>query len=79
MMFNSPYMRFMAEAEGVESIASTRQTHINAAINDFVSLARRGEDINQCKSQVFNRHNLSESSLSSRECKYIKREVMKRV
>ena len=45
-MFNTPYGLYMMEAEGMDNMVNTKEARINASINDFVSLARRGYDIN---------------------------------
>lgn len=69
------YFLYMSEAEGQDQFVSTRTARINAAINDFVDMARKGYDINSgaLQNSIFNRHSLD--SLSKEECDYIRRRV----
>ena len=74
-MMKLNYFLYMAEAEGVESVSSTRQTHINAAIKDFVMMAKAGYDINDDNIQaaILEDHNIG--NVTEKECKYIARKV----
>lgn len=76
---NSPYTRFMAEAEGIESITSTRQTRINAAIKDFIIIKNEGYDINDKENQDFilEKHNIKD--ITQEESEYIARKVMEEI
>ena len=71
------YFLYMAEAEGVDNIVSTRTAKINAVIKDFINAAENGYDINKSEIQddIFDKHNLN--NLSSEEFDYIKEAVEK--
>jgi hypothetical protein len=73
------YFLFMGEAEGIESITTTRQTRINAAIKDFIMMARKGYDINSDNIQavILEDHHIQD--ISEKECKYIAREVERNI
>jgi hypothetical protein len=77
-MFNTPYGLYMMESAGMDNMVTTKTARINASINDFVSLARRGYDINDIQEAVFDRHNLSLDDLSAKDKARIKREVERR-
>lgn len=77
-MFNTPYGLYMMESAGMDNMVTTKTARINASINDFVSLARRGYDINDIQEAVFDRHNLSLDDLSEKDKARIKREVERR-
>ena len=79
MKINSPYFLYMAEAEGITSITSTRQTRINAAIKDFILAAKNGLNINNHDIQetILEEYNLED--LSSKESEYIAKTVMKKI
>jgi hypothetical protein len=70
------YGLFMGEAEG---FLDTRESRINAVINDFVAGARRGEDINDGIFQfdVFSNNDLDD--VTSAELDRIKRAVENRL
>lgn len=78
-MFNTPYGLYMMEAEGLDNMVTTKEAKINASIKDFVTLARRGKDINEIQEAVFSRHGLSLNNLSTKDKARIKREVERRV
>ena len=69
------YSLYMAEAEGVESVTSTRQTHIEAAIKDFIKMAKAGYNINDDNIQttILRNHNISD--ITANESEYIARKV----
>ena len=77
-MFNIPYSLYMMESEGMDDMVTTKTARINASIKDFVSLAKRGSDINEIQEAVFDRHNLSLDDLSAKDKARIKREVERR-
>ncbi len=77
-MFNTPYGLYMMEATGMDNMVTTKTARINASINDFVSLAQRGYDINDIQEAVFDKHNLSLDDLSVADKARIKREVERR-
>lgn len=78
-MFNIPYGLYMMEAEGLDNMVTTKEARINASIKDFVTLARRGKDINEIQETVFSRHGLSLNNLSTKDKARIKREVERRI
>ena len=78
-MFNTPYGLYMMEAEGLDNMVTTKEAKINASIKDFVTLARRGRDINEIQESVLSRHGLSLNNLSTKDKARIKREVERRV
>ena len=69
------YFLYMAEAEGVESVTSTRQTHIEAAIKDFIKMAKAGYNINDnnIQNSILTKHNIS--NITANESEYIARKV----
>ena len=69
------YFLYCAEAEGIESITSTRQTHIEAAIKDFIKMVKEGYDINDdtIQTTIFKNHDITD--ITENECKYIMRKV----
>ena len=69
------YFLYMAEASGLDNLVSTRESAINATINDFVSMANRGYNINDddIQTMIFDRHNLQD--LSEKEIQRIIRKV----
>lgn len=79
MQINTPYFLYMAEAEGFDSIVTTKQARINAAIKDFVKYHKQGYDINVYKYDILKAHGLYESTLTDSECNYIMRTVEKRI
>ena len=76
---DSPYFRFMAEAGGVTSITSTRQTYINAAINDFVAIAKNGLDIDNHDIQEIVLKDNHLENITSAESQYIAEAVRKKL
>ena len=69
------YFLYMAEAEGIESVTSTRQTHIEAAIKDFIKMAKAGYNINDnnIQNSILTKHNIS--NITANESEYIARKV----
>ena len=69
------YFLYMAEAEGIESVTSTRQTHIEAAIKDFIKMAKAGYNINDnnIQNSILTKHNISD--ITANESEYIARKV----
>ena len=76
-MMKLDYFLYCAEAEGIESVTSTRQTHINAAIKDFIAMARAGYDINNDDIQATILKNHKITDITQKECEYIARKVEK--
>lgn len=73
------YFLYCAEAEGIESVTSTRQTHIEAAIKDFIMMAKEGYDINDntIQTTIFKNHNITD--VTENECEYIARKVRRAI
>ena len=71
----SGYFMYMAEAEGMDSLVSTRTAKINASIKDFKSLVRQGKNPNYYINEVLESHGLSEDMLTDAECNKIMRAI----
>lgn len=71
----SGYFMYMAEAEGMDSLVSTRTAKINASIKDFKSLVRQGKNPNNYIDSVLESHGLSEDMLTDAECNKIMRAI----
>lgn len=69
------YFLYCAEAEGIESVTSTRKTHIEAAIKDFIKMVKEGYDINDdtIQTTIFKNHDITD--ITENECEYITRKV----
>ena len=74
-MIKSGYFMYMAEAEGLDSLVSTRTAKIKAIIKDFKYIVNQGENPNDYISEVLAKHGLSEQSLTKAESERINREV----
>ena len=76
-MMKLNYFLYMAEAEGIESVTSTRKTRIEAAIKDFIMMAKNGYNINDDDIQavILEDHNIA--NLTTEECEYIAKRVEK--
>lgn len=76
-MFDINYFLYMSEAEGLDTIVSTRTAKLNAIINDFISLVRKGVNLNDHDLQeaIFYHHKINPTE---KELLYIQREVEKR-
>lgn len=65
-MLNSGYFLYMAEADGLDDIVTTRQARINAAKREFVDELRSTyDDVNNIFQRVLRNHNLTEADLTS--------------
>ena len=71
MEIGGPYHLYMMEQEG---LLNTRESHINAAINEFKQYYRQGYNINDkdLQERVHNKYNLS--TLTTAESRRIARE-----
>lgn len=69
------YFLYMAEAEGIESVTDTRDTRIEAAIKDFIMMAKNGYDINDndIQAAILSDHKIGD--VTKYECEYIARKV----
>lgn len=74
-MVNSGYFMYMAEAEGMDNLVTTKAAKINAAIKDFKSLIRQGKNPNEYIYEVLHSHGLNENLLTDAECQKIMRAV----
>ena len=70
------YFLYMNEAEGT-GLVDTRTARIEAAIKDFVKMAKAGYDINNddVQTAILRDHNIENVSL--KECDYIAKKVKK--
>ena len=73
------YYFYMAEKNGMDQLISTRQSRINAAINDFIAAIKAGYNINDTdlQNKILSSHNLK--TLSSFERTMIAKEVGRRI
>lgn len=73
------YFLYMAEKEGHDELISTRTARINAAIEDFILMAKNGYNINNndIQAAILNDHNIN--NITIKETNYIAREVEKRI
>ena len=73
-MFRTDYFLYMAEKEGLNHIVNTRQSRINAVINEFFN----SENINDpaIQENIFEKYDLLD--ITQKELNYIQREVEKR-
>lgn len=69
------YFCFMAEAEGLDTLVTTRTAKINAAINEFIALARQNININDYIDSILKKHGLSENELTQKEINFIMNSV----
>ena len=78
-MMDLGYFLYMSEAEGITANTSTRQTRLNAAINDFVAAARCGKDIDDPDLQAVILEDYNLEDLTSTEADYIATKVKKAI
>ncbi len=78
-MFGTPYGLYMMESAGMDNMVTTKTAKINAAINDFVTYARKDYDINDMQEEILAKHGLNLDTLSAKDKARIKREVERRV
>ena len=78
-MFGTPYGLYMMESAGMDNMVTTKTAKINAAINDFVTYARKDYDINNMQEEILAKHGLNLDTLSAKDKARIKREVERRV
>lgn len=70
---------WMSEAEGVTEHTSTRQTRVNAAINDFVAVARNGLNIDDPDMQAVILEDYDLEDLTDKEANYIATRVREEI
>ncbi len=68
-----PRYLFMAEANGMDNLVTTRTARINAVINDLKEYIKQGKDINDTVLQenICSQHGLSLNDLTQKEIRYI--------
>ena len=71
------YFLFMAEAEGCDDLVDTHPAKINAAVREFIDLARKNVNVNNYITLVLEKHGLSEDTLTPYEKNYIVDQVNK--
>ncbi len=72
------YFLYMNEAEGT-GLVDTRTAHINAAIKDFILMAKKGHNINDDDIQavILEDHHIED--ITPEECAYIAKKVSERI
>ena len=73
------YFLYMAEAEGFDDLVTTREARINAAIKDFIMMAKNGYNIDNDDIQavILEDHKLQD--ISTKEAEYIARKVRSKI
>ena len=68
-----PRYLFMAEANGMDNLVTTRTARINAVINDLKEYIKQGKDINDTVLQenICSQHGLSLNDLTQKEIRDI--------
>lgn len=69
------YFLYMSEAEGVTDFVDTRESRINAAIKDFVMMAKKGYNIDNDDVQAAILEDYNLQDISTKEANYIARKV----
>lgn len=74
-----PRYLFMAEANGMDNLVTTRTARINAIINDIKKYIKQGKDINDTMLQknICRQHGLSLNDLTQKEIRYIEKIISK--
>lgn len=70
-MVDSGYFMYLAEANGCDSLVTTRTAKINAIIKDFKNIVRQGKNPNNYIATILAKHGLTEDMLTERECEKI--------
>lgn len=70
---------WMSEAEGIMENTSTRQTRVNAAINDFIEAARAGLNIDDSDIQAVILEDYDLEDLTKKESDHIAKKVRKAI
>lgn len=72
-----PRYLFMAEANGMDNLVTTRTAKTNAIINDFKKYIKQGKDINDTMLQenICRQHGLSLNDLTQKEISYIEKKL----
>lgn len=71
----SPYFMFMRERSGHDELVDTHEAKVNARINDFKRLVRRGKDPNDYVDDVLRDHGLTQWDLSEKDKNKINRKL----
>ena len=74
-----PRYLFMAEANGMDNLVTTRTARINADINDLKKYIKQGKDINDTilQEKICSQHGLSLNDLTQKEIIYIEKMISK--
>lgn len=74
-----PRYLFMAEANGMDNLVTTRTARINDIINDIKKYIKQGKGINNTISQekIYSQHGLSLNDLTQKEIRYIEKMISK--
>ncbi len=74
-----PRYLFMAEANGMDNLVTTRTARINAVINDLKEYIKQGKDINDTilQENICSQHGLSLNDLTQKEIRYIEKIISK--
>ena len=75
------YNLYMAEAEGVLPPSGERKRIIDEVVDELVTFARGGADIDSAEVQdaAFTAHNISSADLTTSEINYLKKQVFNRL
>ena len=78
-MMKLNYFLYMAEAEGFDDLVTTREARINAAIKDFIMMAKNGYNIDNddIQAAILEDHKLQD--ISTKEAEYIARKVRSKI
>ena len=78
-MMKLNYFLYMAEAEGFDDLVTTREARINAAIKDFIIMAKNGYNIDNddIQAAILEDHRLQD--ISTKEAEYIARKVRSKI
>ena len=74
-----PRYLFMAEANGMDNLVTTRTARINVVINDLKKYIKQGKDINDTilQENICSQHGLSLNDLTQKEIRYIEKMISK--
>ena len=73
------YFLYMAEASGMDNLVTTRTARINAAIKDFIMMAKAGYNINDddIQAAILGDHEIGD--ITEKEADYIARKVERKI
>ena len=73
------YFLYMAEASGMDNLVTTRTARINAAIKDFIMMAKAGYNINDDDIQAAILGDYEIGDITEKEADYIARKVERKI